>query len=238
MAAKLKSASINQTLKLALRVLPIALVALWMRAAGGTSLIVGLLFLALYIFSYTRITLHAKRFFPSALALVALAFWTPKVGGAPEALFISIWGILYFLLLSIKNLIIVRRQEVYRFLHLVLIAAISTLFFVSFSLTSQIILFIAYIVLFKEFYTVLAPKDDNRITLIASTESFLAIQVAWAASFLSINFLSAAALLTLYIYIFHDTAIHSLSGKLSSKVIIRNTLVFGILAALILALSL
>jgi len=236
MGVKLKSASINQTLQLALRASFVALIALWMRSSEF-SVGVSLLFISLILLFYMRKSLHARSLLTSAIVLAGLAFFAPTIEGIQEFVFIATWGVLYFLLLNIKELVIVNRKEVYRFLHLILIAFINILFFVEFSFIGQIILFITFIFLFREFYPIISGKNEGKFILISATEAYLSVQVAWAVSFLSINFIAAAAILTLYIYIFHDLTTHYLLGNLNEKIRVRNGLVFIFLTILILIFS-
>ena len=235
MAVELKSVSTNQTLRLALKALVVALIVFWMRS-GGFGILPVFLFLVIVVFFYTRPPLHYGRFLPSMFVLVSLPFFIPRMVGIEEVFISAIWGLLFMILIGVKNIVLLKHKEVYYVLHLILIAVSTAFLFSRFSFFLQIVLFIVFLFLFREFYATNKSIDSENINLIASTEALIAIEFAWVISFLSINFLSGAALLTLFIFIFHDTVMHYLRKSLSREMILRNAAVFALLTVIIISL--
>ncbi len=233
MAAGLKLASKNQTLRLILRALIAGLVVLWMRS-GSFGVVSTFLFFAILIFLYTKPPLHSGRFLSSMLVLALLPFLVPKTAGVEEVFVAAAWGVLLMILLGVKNVILLKRKEIYYVLHLVLVAVSTAFLFSSFNFILEIVIFIVFLFLFREFYAAnKSTENSHQLNLISSVEALIAVEIAWAMSFLSVNFLAGAALLTLFIFIFHDTATHYLKGTLSKEIIVRNAILFTILSVII-----
>ncbi len=236
MAVKLKSASINQTLRLASKAFVVSLLLYWMRS-GGFTFGISLLFVLVFGFFYLKPALNNGRFTPSALALMLVPFFSPVLSSGMEFLFISSWGVSFFLLLGIKNLVFIQRQKTYRVVHFGIIAALGTLLIERFGFTSQALIFVALLYIFREFYLTITEAESERPTLIAALEAFIFIEIAWILSFLAIDVLISGAFLTLFAFIFHATTTHRLTGKLTKPIIIRNGALFGILTIVISILS-
>jgi len=236
MAAVLKSASTNQTLRLAFKALVLALVLLPLRSAGlpvGASLI----FLVVFTLFYIRPPLGNAKFLSSAIVLAVAPFFVRITQGAPEVLFIIGWCIAFFLLVSIKNLVLLSRVNIYRVVHFAIVATLSLLLIERFSFTAQAVVFVALLFVFREFYANYSETEIERKTLIAAIESFILIEISWMLSFLSTGIFISAAFLTLFIFIFHDTTIHRLKGTLNKQIVARNGTIFGVLATVIIIVS-
>ena len=236
MAAVLKSASINQTLRLAFKALVLALILFWLRSAGfpvGISLI----FLIAFTLFYTRPLLGNAKFFSSAIILLVMPFFVRVSQGAPEVLFIIGWGVAFFLLVSIKNLILLNRVNIYRVVHFAIVATLSLLLIERFGFTAQAVIFVALFFVFREFYVNFSETKIEENSLIAAIESFILIEISWMLSSLSTGVLISAAFLTLFTFVFHDTAIHKLKGTLDKQIVVRNGTIFSVLAAVIMIVS-
>jgi len=233
MAARLESAASNPVLGLLLKTGVVALGAYFLRRTGvelGTLF----LFLFLYWIVYLHPAFNNRKFLVSALGLWALPIFVPPAGQVLEWLLLLLWALGFFLLLGVKNLILLRRQGSYEFIHLFVVFGLGVLYFSGFiPLIPQIILFLVFFLLFREFYFILAPYYPQRLTLAAVVESFLLVEIAWLLSFLPINFLAGAAFLTLIIFIFHDLMLHYLTGTLSRQIILRNTTLFIVLSIIL-----
>lgn len=236
MARELKSASKNQPLRLTLRAVVASIAFFWVRSTGGAVPI--FIYVVLLLVFYIRPLLHAGRFLPSMVTLGALPFVIPKAVGVEEWTIGIGWGILYVLLLGVKNLVILHRKETHYFVHLALVAIAGALLFRNFHFTLQIWLFVLFVFLFREFYLVQTSGGGNRerLALLAGVGAFLSVEIAWIISFLPINFFASAILLTLSVFAFHDTALHQLNETLSREIVLRNALLLGVFGALVLVL--
>ena len=236
MAVKLKSVSTNQTLRLAFKAVVTSLVLYWAKSHGfgfGTAL----LFIVVFFAIYFRPALGNGRFAPSALTLFILPFFILPVSGGADMLFIVSWGLSLFILLGVKNLVLIKRQSAYRVVHFGIIAALGSLLMERPGLFSQAVMFVALLFVFREFYLTITSTDSEHSTLIAALEAFIFIELAWILSFLSTDILAGGAFLALFALIFHDTTTHKLAGTLERQIIIRNGALFGILTLAILILS-
>lgn len=182
-----------------------------------------LVFLLLFWVIYLRPPFNNRKFLVSALGLMILPILLPPAGEILEWLLLVLWAGAFFLLLGVKNLVLLRRHGNYEIIHFLVILGLAVLYLLDFlPFVPQIILFLALFFLFREFYFVLAPLYPQRLTLVAVVETFLLVEVSWILSFLSINFLAGAAFLALITFIFHDLILHHLQGVLSRQIVLRN----------------
>jgi hypothetical protein len=158
----------------------------------------------------------------------------PRLDGPIGFYFNLILGALAFVLLGVKNLILLRRQSAYYLFHLALLVGTTSLFFLgSFS---QIFLFIILFFLIREFYFFMVRGSSELINLLAAAESVLLVQTAWVISFFPTSFLVGASLLVLAAFVFHDALLNHLKGTFSKQLAIRDLGVFVVLTGLILLL--
>ena len=237
MVAKLKSASTNQILRLTFKVIAASLVAYWLRS-GGVTFGQSLVFIILFSIFYFRPALNNERFFPSALALLLIPFFSPALYGEAEFLYIASWGVSFFILLGVKDLILVKRQKYYMVVHFAIVAALGTILLERFGPVSEILVFIGLLFVFREFYVTSAKEESELPTLLAAVEAFAFIEGAWIISFLSVDALIGGAFLTLFAFTFHDTTMHRMTGTLSKTIVIRNGVLFGVLTVVISVLAL
>ncbi len=228
MAAKLKSVSTNQILRLAFRAFLISLTAFWARSTEFQFLY-SVLFVAIFIFFYTRPPLQSAKFFPSAVGLILLPFFAPPMLGGMEIIADIALGVLFFFMLGVKNLLILKRFNAYRVFHFSMIAIVSALLFIEFDIISQIIVFVFFLFLFREFYLVFLDIDKKRLTLASAAESLIVIEASWIIFFLPINFLVSAVSITLLSAIMHDIFIHYFKKSISKKIVIRSISLLSIL---------
>ena len=237
MVAKLKSASINQTLRLTSKAALLTLIVFWLREGGFTAGVTAV-FIGIFALFYLRPTINNVKFLSSAIILALLPFSVPVASGLAEFSLIVGWGIVLFLILSTKNLLLLKRKNLYRIAHFAIIAILSLLLVERFGFTAQAVVFIAMLFIFREFYIKFSDSDKERKTLIAATESLIVIETAWILSFLSIDMFMGAALLTLFVFIFHDTTLHRIQGTLDKQTVIRNGVIFSVLALVIIIFAL
>jgi len=236
MVARLELAGRHPVLGLLLRTLIAALGVYFLRKSGigiGTLL----LFLPLFWIIYLHPPLNNRKFLISALFLLVLPILLPPVLEILEWLLLILWAIAFFFLLGVKNLILLRRQGSYEIVHILLVFGLGALYLLDFlPLIPQVLLFLALFLLFREFYLTLAPPYPQRLILAAVVEALLLTEIAWILSFLLINFLAGAALLTLITFIFHDLILHHFQGTLSRQIILRNVTLFVALSILLMIL--
>src|SRR3990167_2177198 len=236
MAVKLELGGKHPVLGLLLKTLVVAFGVYFLRR-GGPEWGALFLFFALFWVVYLRPPLNNRRFLVSALGLITLPILLPPVGVGLERILIVAWTGALFFLLGVKNLILLRRQGSYEIVHLFVVFGLGALYLLGFiSFAPQIILFLAFFLLFREFYFVLAPHYPQRLTLVAVAEALLLVEVAWILFFLPINFLTGAAFLALITFIFHDLILHHLQGTLSRQIILRNVTLFVALSILLMIL--
>ncbi len=233
MAVRLELAGRHPVLGLLLRTLITALGVYFLRKSGiGIGIL--LLFLSFFWVIYLRPPLNNRKFLVSALSLLILPILLPPVPEILERLLLILWAIAFFLLLGVKNLILLRRQGSYEVVHILLVFGLGVLYLLDFlPLMPQILLFLALFLLVREFYFVLAPPYPQRLILAAVVEALLLVEIAWILSFLPINFLAGAAFLALITFIFHDLILHHFQGTLSRQIILRNVTLFTILSILL-----
>jgi hypothetical protein len=140
-----------------------------------------------------------------------------------------VFGTLFFLLLSIKEFVFLRRQAVFNFLSGMLYFLISATFFIADkdnggSFVFYFLLsFIAFYLLIKEstdFFMEDAPKRKKDLLVIGS--AVLVAEFLSIISILPIGFLSSAALIILIVFILEDLVYYHLKGTLDRQIILNN----------------
>lgn len=231
MAEKLKLALKNPALPLALKAGLLALAVFWLRH-WDLSFWRAALFVLLFLYLYLNPKTNAAKFAISSFIWLGVVFQAPNINGPLGFYLDLILGVLAFTLLGVKNLILVKRQGAYYFLHLLLIVGVASLFFLG-SL-SQIVFFVALFFLIREFYIFSIRQRPELINLIAATESMLLIEAAWVISFFPTSFLVGASFLVLIAFILHDVLLHHFKDTFSRQLVLKNLGLFIALTGLIL----
>ena len=223
MLKKLKSALKEPALLSALKAVVFAV--LLFLAAGHWLFAVILVLTALFFYFSGQ----SGNFFYSFLILLAssliISQW-PLAG-----LSAAIFGVLFFILLAIKNLFFINRENYYHFLNNFLFFAVFLIFFqidkTRFFWPQYLILFLAVFALFKE-SLVQRNYFPSKIDLLAACLAFIIIQYAWAMSLLPIGFLNSLALMTIVALILKDLLANYLNGLLSRRIVLKNITLFVI----------
>jgi len=236
MAVRLESVSANQTLRLIFKAVISVFFLHWLRA-GSFSFWVSLMYVLVFAILYFIPPLNNGRFAPSAILLLVVPFFIPLLSGRAEFLFLVLWTAAFTVLLGVKNLVLIQRQNFYRVVHFAIIAVLGSILLERFSLASEALIFVGLLFLFREFYLTGSSSGGEKPALIAALEALLFIQISWVLSFLSIDVVVGGAFLTLFTFIFHDTTANRIENTLTKSVIIRNVILFGSLTLLILILS-
>ena len=187
-------------------------------------------------------------FYSFLVLLLSVLFVNPWSSSLSSLIVSAVFGVLFFLLLSVKNLVFVNRRAIYHFLNNFLFAAVflnffladkSQLFFVKY-----LLVFGAIFLLFKEatffekqYINVggLAAAFNDK--LMATVFSFVVFQFIWAIALLPLGFLNASALALVTALTIKDLMIARLSGNLNRQLILRNITVFIIFSLVIFAAS-
>jgi hypothetical protein len=219
-----------------------------------------IVFLALSFYFYFQSLLNSRRFLALFLIIVSLSLISlispiSPIGSispispiSPISLIglISLFlGFLFFLLLGVKDLIFVHRQQFSYFLNSLLFLAVFVYFFAANSSGSGYFVFKYLAAFLAVFLLLLGPISPIRlispispigsIRLIAAGLSFSSVQILWAIGLLPFSFLNSASLALLAVLILEDFAVHRLSGTISRRLVLRNTTFFLVLSLVIFA---
>ncbi len=202
-----------------------------------------IVFVLAAFYFYLQPLLNATQFLASFLILLTVSFLSSLVIGHWSFVISLFFGLLFFLLLGIKNLIFVRREPLYLLLNGLLFLTIFILFFWSdisrLFFVKYLALFSGLVLLLREFLLFSVPNlaNSQKRNLIICGTAFLILQLLWAISLLSVSFLNAASLALLVVLILQDFIGHHLSGTMSRQIVLRNITIFLILFLVIFAAS-
>lgn len=167
----------------------------------------------------------------SFLVFLALTLLAPSFSGFwwyGEALLV---GAAFYLILGVKDLVIVDRQAAYQILRTGLLLVIFTLFFwwgqsqdASF-LWRLLLLFASLFFLYREYFSSVLEQESSRTFLAAFSTLFL-FETAWILSWLPIGFLNATAITILAAFMLNDFILHHYKRNLSRKILLTNFTVF------------
>ena len=199
----------------------------------------GLSFLPAVLFVLLAVLLYAIPLFrtielirPLSVLLIVSLLALQTVNRWDYSLFLIIYfAFLFYLILGIKDLVVIKRAGWHRFLNLALVHMSLLLFFYynqEFFLIKLLVVFCAFLFLLKESF-------KNRLT--AWLLAFLMAQSIWVIGLLPIGFVNAANLGLLAYFIILDLAEYQLSGHLPRRRILIDVTIFVLLALLIFATS-
>lgn len=211
------------------------------------------IFIIAALYFYFRESWNRSRFFSSFVILLSssvLSVWR-LAGQSSPLLFAAavIFGILFFILLGVKNFIFVHRLLPYYFLSSFLLLAVFLLFFSvdkSNLLTAEYLLVgLSAFLLYREFLlfnsesspSLLQTPLITRKNLIAFALAFLTFQLVWVVSLLPLGFLNSASLLLLFALLFEDLLLHNWNGTLTRQIILRNMTFLLLIGLVIFAFS-
>lgn len=205
-----------------------------------------ILFVLSAFYFYLKPRLNAGQFFSSFLVLlIASLFFINLPLITHYSLLISLFfGFLFFILLGIKNLIFLNRQNFYQFLNGLLFLSIFILFFDAnkseIFIVKYLMVGLAVFLLSKEILK-FGPREfiglEKSLNLIPAVFTFLTLQVLWAIALLPIGFLNSASLALLVILVLQDFSLHHFSGTISRQITLRNITLFLVFSLFIFAAS-
>ncbi|MEK7593431.1 MAG: hypothetical protein AAB464_01820, partial [Patescibacteria group bacterium] len=172
----------------------------------------------------------------SSLIIVKFSILNPPAGGQFSILISLVFGALFFILLAIKNLFFINRENYYHFLNNFLFFAVFLIFFqidkTRFFWLWYLVLFFAVFALFKE-PLVQRNYFPSKIDLLAACLAMVIIQYAWALSLLPIGFLNSLVLMTTGALILKDLLANYLNGLLSRRIVLKNITLFVIFSLIV-----
>lgn len=203
MVAKLKSASKNQTLKLAVKSILFSIIVFWLRGAGFGFWPVTVFVIALLV-SYAKPAINIGRFLIFGFAIVFLILLMPELHGAE--FYLAAWsGLLYYLFFGIKNLIFLKKQMWHHYALFLILSGLNTFFFMNGAgILFQAAVFIISFLLYREYYALYTLIDSNKINLISIMQSFILVEFLWIVSLFSINILTAVIFAAVSVFLIKD----------------------------------
>lgn len=198
---------------------------------------------AFYFYIYP---VFEKRFLCSFLIILLIPFFFIN---SPLFLIYSLFtGILFFLLLGIKNLAFINRYQIYQLLNNFLFFLIFIAFFSAdksqLFFPKYLILFTLSFFLFKELlnwnfsrFESLMEIPAKKINVYSIFFSFLLGQFFWAIALLPIGFLNSAVLALVFILAAKDIIINYLEGKIDKNLVLKNITMVVIFSIIIFAVS-
>jgi len=149
----------------------------------------------------------------------------------------------FYLLLGVKDLVLINRQSAYQALRFFLISTIFVLFFWWGQSAEAIFvprwlgLFVAAFMLYREYLWLVLEESSEKIALGAILASVIIFELAWVLAWLPIGFLNATAVLLLAVFILDDFIMHHFKGDLDRQKLLSNFTVFVFSLLIIFALS-
>ena len=232
MATKLKLVLQNPKLRLAFKALAFAGLIILLRFQNFNLVSIAL-FAAGAIFLYIKPLFRTfELLLPFAvLAVVALLITNLIAWGVYFWIAVIYFTALFFILLGIKDLVVVRREFWRRFLNLALIYPVFLLFFFQNETSYGIkilLLFLALLILLKELLKKRLPTWVLALFL---------IEGVWAIALLPLGFISAANLAVLTYWTLTEFAINYQTGLLTRHRVLTHATIFVVLLVLIFAFS-
>ena len=247
MATKLKYLSKNPIFQLASRAAVFGLLLFWFYQVETLTAIFFLLLITGIL--YFRSLHNAFAFLPSLVILLVISLGTTAIITTTSFSFLlaAFLTFLFFVILGLKDLILIKRRNWYLFLNF----SLFYLVFLNFFLIDKSSLFVGKWLLFlvlifglsRELLMVLiAPAEENktkrtRLLVASAVMTMIVGQLIWLVSWLPISFLSSANFMILIIFLFSDLSLHHFWGKLRKRIIFKDLLLFLILSLVILLSS-
>lgn len=216
------------------------------------SVLLGLLwlFVPLWLFFLLAVYFYFVPNFNSLKLLRSFVMFLGILAISPIVSFplLYVWaGVVVFftyLLLGVKDLILIHRQIAYQVMRFLLALASFLLFFwwgqaptANFVWQWFALFFVLY-ALYREFLSfVLLEEPREKMVVSAALSALLLFEVSWVLAWLPIGFLNATAIAVLTMFMVDDFTIHHFKGDLSSKKFLSNFTIFVFSLLIIFALS-
>jgi hypothetical protein len=221
---------------------------LWYVQGSGFSTWPVLLFLGVAIVSYMQPVSKAFRLKTSLVVTLSLALLLTSrftitlpvelhASGFGQLLFAAVFGFLFFILLGIKNVILVRRRQWYAVLFIALVYGISLLFFTAaagdHTIRDALMLAILMYFLLREYFNVQEHPYHRALKVMTVTVTTLLIQLAWALSLLPLGFSKSASLLALLAMMLAGILDRYIRGTLTARFLRLSFILFIVLVGVV-----
>jgi hypothetical protein len=151
-------------------------------------------------------------------------------------LFSAMFGILFYVTLGLKDLVLIHRKEWFAVLSVSLLYAASSLFFTANVgnrfFTSALLLAVFFWLFIREYLVFHGSVRSRLLTVYVSTLTLLLMQLAWIISLLPIGFSNAASLTTIATVVVTELLSRYVRGVLTARYV-RLLLVFFVSLALL-----
>lgn len=169
------------------------------------------------------------------VAILGMQILTGTVFNWPGILLFSF---IFYLLLGIKNYLVVKRSRLYFVAAILLFYSLFIIFFLAdkseWFLVKYSLAALAAFLLFREWLALIPAFSFPRRELLASAVATLILaQFLWAVALLPIGFISAANLMLLFVFVIADFLLKHFTGGLSREFLVQHLFFFLILVALI-----
>lgn len=225
METRLKSALRipKQQLLLAIRA-AIFVAALWLFADRDFGPLQLAAFVLIGAVLYFTPVFHALVVFSSFFVLMILSPIAMSVFGPQlehPLLLAGFFGVLFYFLLGIKQVLFINRLKIYSALHLALMYCLSILFFAApggeWFFTRSLLLFLFAYILLREFFAMRMLPSGSRIRFLTALGAFLVIEATWAIGLLPIGFINAAGVLLIFIFTLEEALLASVDRRENRK---------------------
>lgn len=247
MLKKLNLVSKNPALQSALRALIFSLTLAI--AYNNRSFWTFFLFIAAALYFYFNPLFEAKKYFSSFLIFLVVALLAvshlPTAAGKWNFLAAALFGLFFFILLGVKNLVFINRLLIYELVNNFLFFSLFMTFFLfdksNWFFLKYAAIFLAIFALFRTFLfsqnslrraEALSLPISAKINLFSASLAVLISQFILIAAYLPIGFLNLAAISLVAVLALKDLTISHLCGNLNRSVILKNTtmvLIFSVI---------
>ncbi len=247
MLKKLNSASKNPALQSALRAIIFSLILA--AVYNSRSFWLFFLFIVAALYFYFNPLFEAKKYFSSFLIFLIVALLAvshlPAIAGKWNFFAAALFGLFFFILLGVKNLIFINRLLIYEFVNNFIFLSLFITFFLfdksNWFFLKYLIVFAAIFLLFRTFLFlqdseqgIQAPSLPilAKINLFSASLAVLTSQFILIAAYLPIGFLNLAAISLVVVLALKDLTISHLFGNLNRSVILKNAtmvLIFSVI---------
>ncbi len=204
--------------------------------AGAFSI---LLFCVAALILYTRPLFNYASYLRSFLVLLGLSVILPReLAPAHQGISITISALIFYIVLGLKEMVIVRRYFWHRaiFAGLLYESILAAALYINgeYFLTPLLMTALATFLIFSELVQANTLATSREAFIAGAILSFLLAQGFWVAGWLPLGFLSVVNLLALGGFIFQELMMYFYERSLNWKIIMWRLIVFVILAIVIL----
>lgn len=243
MVGRLKLVLQNQRLQLLLKSFIFAGLLAWVKAGDfGFLPILFFLFFSLYMFRGHPYSLMSQNFY-SFLALIVVSLGVTNILNRQAFVFLAIlfFSVLFYLILGIKELIFVHRQQWYAVKNILLFYSLFLFFFLwdksSYFFIKYLSFFVLTFFLLREWLFWSEQNFPKRQLLASFVLAFVVVEILWSTAILPIGFISSANIMILITYLLVDSNLRHFQGTLNKKVILRNLGIFALAIIFVLITS-